>query len=109
GAVDEALRVAGDTGQACWLPELNRIKGDLILIDSPDDINEAKKYFLTALEIARRQKAKSWELRTSVSLGKLMRHADKTSQARELLSDICDWFSNKTETEDLKDAKALLQ
>ena len=61
-----------------------------------------------ALDIARRQQAKSWELRAATSLARLWQSQGKTQEARDLLAPVYDWFTEGFDTADLKDAKALL-
>ena len=70
---------------------------------------EAESFFRQALEVARRQRAKSLELRASVSLGRLWRHQGKRHESRALLTEIYSWFSEGFDTADLKEAKALLE
>jgi predicted ATPase len=69
---------------------------------------EAQKHFDRALTVARRQQAKSWELRDAMSLVRLWRSKGKPQQARELLAPVYGWFTEGFDTLDLKDAKALL-
>ena len=64
--------------------------------------------FQEALKLARSQRAKSWELRASVSLGHLWNKQGQRKEARELLQGIYDWFTEGFDTPDLIDAKALL-
>jgi hypothetical protein len=68
----------------------------------------AETCFRTALEVARAQEAKWWELRTSVSLARLLRDTDRHDEARTLLGEIYNWFSEGFELPDLKKAKTLL-
>ena len=69
----------------------------------------AEECFRQAITIAQRQNAKSFELRTAVSLGRLWRSQGKTSQAKQLLQPLVDWFTEGFETADLKAAQALLE
>jgi predicted ATPase len=69
---------------------------------------QAEQSFRTAIEIARRQKAKSWELRATTSLARLLRDTNRRDEARAMLSEIYNWFTEGFDTADLKDAKALL-
>jgi predicted ATPase len=64
---------------------------------------------LKAIEIARKQQAKSWELRATVSLARLWQHQGKQHEARNTLSDIYGWFTEGFDTKDLQEAKALLE
>ena len=75
--VSEALALAEKTQERCWQAELNRIKGELLRAESSDQHAEAEHCFLNALKIARRQQAKSWELRAATSLARLWRDRGK--------------------------------
>jgi hypothetical protein len=96
---------------------LYRLKGELTLqqfnvqgskFNAPNPQTEAEACFLKALEVARQQNAKSFELRTSMSLARLWQHQGKSIEARELLEGIYDWFSEGFDTRDLREAEALL-
>ena len=63
----------------------------------------------TAIEISRMQHAKSWELRATTSLARLLAKQGQRDQARSMLAEIYDWFTEGFDTPDLKDAKALMQ
>ncbi len=83
-----------------------RIKGELLLTcDSPA---EAEDCFRRALEVARAQEAKWWELRATTSLARLLRDTNRRDEARAMLAEIYDWFAEGFDLPDLKDAKALL-
>ena len=69
---------------------------------------KARAYFERALTVARRQQAKSWELRTAMSIARLWRDQGKRDEARELLAPVYGWFTEGFDTLDLKEAKALL-
>jgi predicted ATPase len=66
-------------------------------------------YFRLAIEIARRQQAKSWELRATVGLARLFAKQGRRDEARATLDEIYNWFTEGFDTADLKDAKALLE
>jgi predicted ATPase len=70
--------------------------------------DEAEACFQTAIKVARGQQAKSLELRAAVSLGRLWRDKGKRTQARQLLAEVHNWFTEGFETQDLKDARSLL-
>jgi predicted ATPase len=77
---------------------------------SPHDIEqEAEACFLKAIEISRRQQAKSLELRATMSLARLWRRQGKREEARKMLAEVYEWFTEGFDTADLKDAKALLE
>jgi predicted ATPase len=108
-SVAEALALADKTEQRCWQAELNRIKGELLLAMSSNNHAEAEHCFSQALDIARRQQAKSWELRAAVSLGRMWQQQGKVEEARKMLSEIYGWFTEGFDTADLKEAKNLLE
>jgi class 3 adenylate cyclase/predicted ATPase len=109
GWVAEALALADKTEQHCWQAELNRIKGELLLALASDHHAEAERCFSQALEFARAQQAKSWELRAATNLGRLWQQQGKVEEAHKMLSGIYDWFTEGFDTADLKDAKDLLE
>ncbi len=74
---------------------------------TPDEV-QAEACFHEALDVARDQKAKSWELRSAMSLSRLWQQQSKRDEARELLAPVYEWFTEGFDTADLKDAKALL-
>ena len=89
-------------------PELHRLEGELRLCLGQADEQQAEASFGWALEIARNQQAKSWELRAATSLARLWGEKSRRDQARDLLAPVYDWFTEGFDTADLKDAKALL-
>jgi predicted ATPase len=93
--------------------ELIRLKGELTLKrpeagSNSKVLEEAETYFRQALNVARLQSAKSWELRATMSLARLLAKQGKRDEARAMLADIHNWFTEGFDTRDLKDAKALL-
>jgi predicted ATPase len=113
--VAEALAAVERTGERLLEAELYRIKGQLLLqsqLEPVGDIScieEAQACFLKAIEIARRRKAKSLELRASMSLSRLWKNHGKKQQAQHLLSEIYGSFTEGFDTADLKEAKCLLE
>jgi tetratricopeptide (TPR) repeat protein len=105
-AAREGLEVAGATGERVWDAELHRLAG--IALVGLNRLEEGQTAFDEALIIARRQQAKSYELRTATSLARLWGEQGRRAAARELLTPIYGWFTEGFETADLKDAKALL-
>jgi tetratricopeptide (TPR) repeat protein len=89
-------------------PELHRLKGELLLLQNSRALSEAESCFRQAVEIARRQHAKSWELRATMSLSRVLRDSGRRDEARRMLAEIYEWFTEGFDTADLKDAKALL-
>ena len=106
--VAEALAAVHITGERSWEADLYRLKGKLVLAQSIDNATEAATYFQQALDIARRQQAKSLELRAAMSLARLWQQQGKRAEAHALLAPVYGWFTEGFDTADLKDAKALL-
>jgi predicted ATPase len=107
--LDEALALVNKTGERWPEAELHRLKGQLLLSLSADNHAESQGCFHQALAIARRQQAKSLELRAAMSLGRLWQQQDKRAEAQQLLAEIYGWFTEGFDTPDLQDAKALLE
>jgi DNA-binding winged helix-turn-helix (wHTH) protein/predicted ATPase len=116
GRIDEALKALADafadvgkTEERWWEAELHRLRGEILRSRAMNSNAEAEGCFRMAIEIARCQQAKSIELRAAVSLGRLWRDEGKRTQARQLLAEIHDWFTEGFETPDLRDARSLLE
>ncbi len=125
----ESLALTNSTEERWWEAELHRLKGMLTLEASgwrlehrPSShvsrlkppvssvvAHEAEQHFLKALEVARRQEAKSLELRAAMSLARLKQRQQKSSEALALLEGVYNWFTEGFETADLQDAKHLLE
>jgi DNA-binding winged helix-turn-helix (wHTH) protein/class 3 adenylate cyclase/predicted ATPase len=105
----EALALAEATGEHVLLAELHRLPGEFLLALSETNHPEATACFLQALDIARSQQAKFWELRAATSLARLWQHQDKRQEAYDLLAPVYDWFTEGFDTADLREAKALVQ
>lgn len=107
--LERAIDAADRTGDQENAAELQRLKGELTLRQgAPGAASQAERSFRLAIEIARRQHAKSWELRAATSLARLWREQDKGDQARQLLGPLHATFTEGFDTPDLQDAKALL-
>lgn len=106
--IDDILRHMADTGERMVEAEARRIKGEILLAHSEAAAGDAETEFLEAVETARRQNAKSWELRAASSLARLWQSQGKRREARDLLAPVYDWFTEGFDTADLKEAKALL-
>ena len=107
--VDRALARAEQTEAGWCLAELLRTKGELLLLGRvPNAVVTAEACFQSALDVARRQGALSWELRTATSLARLWRGQQRVTQARELLGPVYRRFTEGFETADLIAARALL-
>jgi hypothetical protein len=85
-----------------------RLKGEVVLMRQTTATAEAKHCFRAAIEFARRQEARWWELRTTRSLARLLRDTGRRSEAPAMLSNIYNWFTDGFDSADLKDAKTLL-
>jgi predicted ATPase len=105
GQSEEGLRVIeGQQGA-----EFYRLQGELLLARSSEHQAEAETCFRQALEVARHQQAKSWELRAAMSLSRLWQRQGKRAEAYELLAPVYNWFTEGFDTADLQDARALLE
>ena len=87
---------------------MHRLKGELLLKQNDSNTEEPQNCFQRAVEIARKQSAKSFELRATTSIARLLAKQRRRDEARTMLADIYGWFTEGFETADLKDAKALL-
>jgi predicted ATPase len=106
--VGEALERIEKTGERWFEAEAYRIKGEVVLRFADPDQAEADRCFRRAIEVARNQGAKLWELRAATSLARLWTKQGKRAQARDLLAPVYAWFTEGFDTADLKDARALL-
>jgi predicted ATPase len=116
GKLEDARRCIGEaktrvetTKEGWYLAEINRIAGEIALLQPQPDATKAQEYYERALKVARQQQAKSWELRAAMSIARLWRDQGKVQQARELLAPVYGWFTEGFDTRDLKEAKALLE
>ena len=106
--VDEVLTDIERTSEYEMKAELLRLKGQLLLLQTKSNSEEAERWFRTAIDVARGQQAKSWELRAATSLSRLLASQHRRDEARSMLAEIYNWFTEGFDTADLKDAKALL-
>jgi predicted ATPase len=102
----EALALVEETDERLWEAELVRLKGDVLLVQSGEADAEAS--YREAIDVARRQQAKSWQLRATTSLAHLLCKQGRTGEARQRLTEIYGWFQEGFETPDLQEARALL-
>jgi tetratricopeptide (TPR) repeat protein len=107
--INEALAHVEQTGEQVDYAEMLRLRGELLLMRDRSATAEAENSFRTAIEIARAQEAKWWELRTSVSLARLLRDTNRRDEARTMLGTVYNWFTEGFELLDLQEAKALLE
>jgi class 3 adenylate cyclase/tetratricopeptide (TPR) repeat protein len=106
--VSQGLAAVEQTGRRMAESELHRLRGELLMIKDPGNMVETERCLRIAIDVARRQEAKWWELRATVSLARLLRDTGRRDEARAMLSEIYNWFTEGFDTADLKDAKALL-
>lgn len=118
----EALAVMHKNGEYYWEAEIYRLRGELLLksaISYEKSINlqseirnpqsEAESCFRQAIDVARRQSAKSLELRAVMSLSRLLQKQGEKEETRRMLAEIYGWFTEGFDTRDLKESKALLE
>jgi DNA-binding response OmpR family regulator/class 3 adenylate cyclase/predicted ATPase len=106
--IEEAMS-AVEVSKAWWCEaEVHRSAGEIALMSSKRHAARAEACFERALATARRQHAKSWELRAAMSMARLWSRQGKRRQARDLLAPVYDWFTEGLDTLDMKAAKALL-
>jgi predicted ATPase len=103
----DALAFVEQTGERYCEAELHRLQAELLLMQGDEAGAEAS--FLHAVEVARRQSAKSWELRATTSLCRLWQAQGRIDKARRALAEIYGWFTESFDTRDLQEAKALLE
>jgi predicted ATPase len=107
--LDEALAAAQGTGQRMVEAELYRLRASLLLRQPGTPQAEAEAWFQRALDFARRQEAKSLELRAAMSLSRLWHQLGKRQEAHDLLAEVYAWFTEGFDTADLQEAKTLLE
>ncbi|MDA2919111.1 AAA family ATPase [Desulfobacterota bacterium AH_259_B03_O07] len=105
----EAIDTADKNGERFYQAELYRLKGEQMLALAPDNQAEAETSFRKAIDIASQQSAKSLELRATTSLSRVLKNKGKKDEARQMLAEIYEWFTEGFETTDLKEAKSLLE
>jgi class 3 adenylate cyclase/tetratricopeptide (TPR) repeat protein len=105
--LDKALARGERSGLHLDSPEVHRLRAEAILTLDPSAITATEACLRKAIEIARGQSAKWWELRATVSLARLLARTDRRDEARTMLADIYNWFTEGFDTADLMDAKKL--
>jgi hypothetical protein len=106
--VAEGLKLVDETGAPVFGATLYHLKDDMLLMQDSGNESDAEQCFRDAIEIAGRQSAKSWELRATTSLARLLRDTSRRDEARTMLAEIYGWFTEGFDTADLKGAKTLL-
>jgi class 3 adenylate cyclase/predicted ATPase len=108
-ALAEAHTLVEQHEERYWEAEIHRLRGVLLLRQTMPQQEEAETWLQRALDVARRQEAKSLELRAAMSLGRLWQQQGKRQEAHGLLAPVYNWFTEGFDTADLQDAKALLE
>ncbi len=106
--IGEAMTAVETAKERWYEAEVSRIAGEIALLSPEPDVAKAEAYFDRALAVAQKQRAKSWELRASMSMAQLWRDRGRRPQARKLLAPVHGWFNEGFDTLDLKQAKRLL-
>jgi predicted ATPase/DNA-binding winged helix-turn-helix (wHTH) protein len=107
--LNEGLSELDTTEVHIYDAELSRLKGTLLLQQAVPDASQAEACFRQALDIARQQQAKSWELRAAISLARLWQQQGKRVEAHALLASVYGWFTEGFQTPDFQEAKRLLE
>jgi predicted ATPase len=107
-ALDEALNFAEKNDERCQEAELHRQKGELLLAESRDQFAAVEECFGQAIETARRQQSRAWELRATMSLARLWQRQGRRDEARAALAAIHGTYTEGFTTPDLVDATVLL-
>ncbi len=107
--VEESLNDISDATGRSWEAELHRQRAEMILRVNPSKVAEAESFLKTAVEIAKRQNAKTLELRATTSLAELWQQQGKVDEARNLLEPAYRWFEEGAGTADLKRARDVLE
>lgn len=125
-SLDQALQAVEEHGERFYEAELYRRKGELLLLSAERGMQNAPRHkqpqelsavqhsaseacFQRAIDIARRQAARSLELRAAMSLGRLWQAQDRTAEARRLVAEVYEWFGPGLETPDLHQTRTLLE
>jgi predicted ATPase len=106
--IGEAMTAVETTKEKWGEADIHRAAGEIELLSPERDAARAEAHFTHALEIARGQQAKSWELRAAMSMARLWRDQGKRAEAHDLLAPVYGWFTEGFDTLDLKEAKTLL-
>ena len=107
--LERAFDLVDKNDERWYVSELYRLKGDLLLTLSPENQNEASVCFYQSLDLARRQQAKSLELRAAISQSQLCQQQGKGDDAHQILSEVYNWFTEGFDTSDLQEAKGILE
>ena len=108
-AIEQALAICEHTGERWAMAEVLRTKARILLSTGRAKSDEIEAILLDSLEIARRQQARCWELRTSCDLARLWQGQGRTREALKLLQSVCDQFEEGSDVMDLGNARALVR
>jgi predicted ATPase len=106
--IGQALSIIEATKERTYEAELLRVRGELQLSGNRPNNGQAEASFLKAIDIARQQSAKTWELRAATSLARLWRDVGRPAEAHDALAQVYGWFTEGSDLPDLKDARTLL-
>jgi len=115
--IAQAFAAMEETGEEMTASESWRIKGNLLLLEAGAENSVGKRQGLEndadfclrkAVEVARQQKARSWELRAALSLSRRLVNSGRTAEARTIITEIYSWFTEGLHTPDLVEAQGLL-
>jgi len=106
--LEEAQQLANKNNERFHEAELYRLKGELLLDLDGKDKSEPETCFIKAIEISRKQDAKSLELRAVISYSRLLQTQGKKEEARHMLSEIYGWFTEGFDTKDLREANSII-
>jgi len=106
--IAEGLALLDSSEERLYEAELYRVKGELLLAQDDSNADQAESCFQRAINIARKQSAKSLQLRATASLARLLARRGRRDEANAMLAEIYNWFTEGFDTADLKEAKALL-
>ena len=106
--LDEAFKHTNDVAGRAWEAELYRLRGDILLLGGSDTMEMAERSYRDAIGVARRQHARSLELRATTSLARVFKDRRRNDEAFELLTPVYAWFAEGFDTVDLREAKTLL-
>lgn len=108
-ALDEGLAIAAKNDERYQDAELHRLSGELLLAESPDQVVDVEECFARAIESARRQKSRAWELRATMSLARFMARQGQRDEARQAVAAVYDTYTEGFTTPDLVAAQTLIK
>jgi len=106
--LDEAERLIDEKGYTCFLPEILRLKGSLLLAMPERSVEDAERFFMRSLELSRSQGARAWELRAATDLAAYWARQGRVENARDLLLPVFEHFTENLDAPDIKAAQAVL-